>query len=249
MSPVLTDVTDALLARVLSTVATRLVKPPSIALTQRDVAGPETVMVPTRHGDVRCLVTRAAADAPLAAGGAVPPVHIHLHGGAFLVGGPRQDDHLVRRTAGEVGATVVNVDYSTGPDVRYPRAHEECYDVLRWVQRSGDTMGWDGARVSVGGISAGGNLALGTLELAGRGGDPRPRAGVLIVPASTRRSRPSSTRPPSRPPPEDLAARSWVRGWSASRSGTTSPTRRAAGRSWRPRCSATRSWRHSPRCW
>ena len=67
-------------------------------------------MVPTRHGDVRCLVTRAAADAPLAAGDAVPPVHIHLHGGACLVGGPRQDDHLVRGTAGEVGATVVNVD-------------------------------------------------------------------------------------------------------------------------------------------
>ncbi len=183
MNSLLTRVSDALLAQFLSTVATRLVRPPSIVLTQRDVAGPDTVIVPTRHGPVRCFLTRPAADAPLAAGAVAPPVHVHLHGGAFLVGAPRQDDHLVRGIAGEVGATVVNVDYSAGSDIRFPRAHEECHDVLRWVQRSGDAMGWDGTRVSIGGISAGGNLALGVLELARRGGDPAPRAAVLVVPA------------------------------------------------------------------
>ena len=182
MSP-LTTLTDALQAGFLSTVATRLVKAPSISLTSRDVLAAETVMVATRHGDVRCLVTRAAADAPLAAGVAAPPVHVHVHGGAFLVGAPQQDDHLVRGIAGEVGATVVNVDYSTAPRARYPRAHEECHDVLSWVTRSGAAMGWDSSRVSISGISAGGNLALGALELARRGGDPMPRAAVLVVPA------------------------------------------------------------------
>ena len=179
----LTTLTDALQARFLSTVATRLVKPPAISLTDRDVPAAETVMVPTRHGEVRCLVTRAAADAPLAAGVAAPPVHVHVHGGAFLVGAPQQDDHLVRGIAGEVGATVVNVDYSTAPRARYPRAHEECHDVLSWVTRSGPAMGWDGSRVSISGISAGGNLTLGALELTRRAGEPMPRAAVLIVPA------------------------------------------------------------------
>ncbi len=183
MTSAITRITEAVWARLLSTVATRLVRPPSIVLTQRDVAVPETIMVPTRHGDVRCFITRVATGAPLAADGAVPPVHIHIHGGAFLVGAPRQDNHLVRGIAGEVGTTVVNIDYSTWPDASYPRAHEECYDVLRWVQRSGDGMGWDGARLSIGGISAGGNLALGALELARRAGDAAPRAAVLIVPA------------------------------------------------------------------
>ena len=200
MSSAITRVTDALQARFLSTVATRLVKPPAIALTQRDVPAPETVMVPTRHGDVRCFVTRPAADAPLAAGGAVPPVHIHIHGGAFLVGAPRQDEHLVRAIAGEVGATVVNVDYSTWPKARYPQAHEECHDVLRWVRRSGDGMGWDAGRVSIGGISAGGNLTLGALELARRAEEPVPRAAVLIVPAVDVSATPeqySSPLPPS----------------------------------------------------
>jgi acetyl esterase len=44
-------------------------------------------------------------------------------------------------------------------------------------------MGWDGARVSIGGTSAGGNLALGALELARRAGDPPLRAAVLLVPS------------------------------------------------------------------
>jgi acetyl esterase len=106
-----------------------------------------------------------------------------LHGGAFLVGAPQQDDHLVRSIAGEVGATVVNVDYTTAYGTRYPRAHEECYDVLRWVQQSGKSMAWDSDRVSISGISAGGNLALAALEQARRAGDRRLRAAVLIVPA------------------------------------------------------------------
>ncbi len=183
MNSALAGIVNAVQARLMATVVTRLVKAPPIELTGRQVAAPEPVMAPTRHGDVRCYITRAAADAPLAAGAAVPPVHLHLHGGAFLVGAPRQDEHLVRGIAGEVGATVVNVDYSTAPGARYPRAHEECYDVLRWVQRSGDAMGWDGARMSISGISAGGNLALGALELARRGGDPALRACVLVVPS------------------------------------------------------------------
>lgn len=177
------DVVAHLQARLLSTVVTRVIKPPSISLTSRDIAEPERFLVPTRHGDVRCYVTRPAADAPLARSAAAPPVHLNIHGGAFLIGAPRQDDHLVRSIAGEVGATVVNVDYSTAPKARYPKAHEECYDVLRWVQRSGDAMGWDSTRVSIGGGSAGGNLALGAIELARRAGDPALRAAVLIVPS------------------------------------------------------------------
>jgi acetyl esterase len=174
---------DSLQARVLATVVTRVIKAPTLSLTSRDVAEPETVLVPTRHGEVRCYVTRGAPGAPLAAGPGLPPVHMNLHGGAFLIGAPRQDDHLVRSIAGEVGATVVNVDYSTAPEAQYPQAHEECYDVLRWVQSSGDAMGWDSTRLSIGGGSAGGNLALGALELARRAGDPALRACVLIVPS------------------------------------------------------------------
>ena len=165
-----------------STIVTQIIKAPDISLTNRAVGEPETISVPTRHGPVRCLITRPAADAPLASG-RTSPVHVNIHGGAFLIGAPRQDDHLVRAIAGEVGAVVVNVDYSRAPKVRYPHAHEECFDVLKWVAASGDTRGWDGQSISISGTSAGGNLALAALELARRSGGPRVRAGVLMVPA------------------------------------------------------------------
>ena len=166
----------------LSTIVTRIIKAPDISLTNRTVGEPKTISVPTRHGPVRCLVTRPAADAPLASG-RTSPVHVNIHGGAFLIGAPCQDDHLVRAIAGEVGAVVVNVDYSRAPKVRYPHAHEECFDVLKWVAASGAAEGWDGQTISISGTSAGGNLALAALELARRSGGPRVRAGVLMVPA------------------------------------------------------------------
>jgi acetyl esterase len=177
-----TDVIAHLQARLLSTVVTRVIKAPSVSLTEREVAEPEVVMVPTRHGSLRCYITRAAPDAPLARSAGLPPVYVNIHGGAFLIGAPQQDDHLVRSIAGEVGATVVNIDYSTAPKASYPRAHEECFDVLQWVKSSGETNGWDSQRVAVGGGSAGGNLALGAIELARQAGSPSLRAAVVVVP-------------------------------------------------------------------
>ena len=167
----------------MSTVVTRLVRPPAVTLTDRAVLAAETVRVPTRHGPVRCLITRPAPDAPLAAGAVAPPVTVNLHGGGFIVGNPRQDDHLARGIAGEVGSVVVNVDYTTSPRARFPRALEECFDVLQWVERSPDSMGWDAGRIAVSGGSAGANLALGLLTLAGRAGGPVIRTAVLLVPA------------------------------------------------------------------
>ena len=173
---------DRVYARALSTVATRLVKAPAVSLTERAVEAPELVVVPTRHGEVRCYVTRPARDAPLARDGRVPPLHLNFHGGAFIVGAPRQDEHLVRAFAGEAGVVVINVDYSAGPAVRYPRAHEECFDVLQWACSVGTERGWDPGSTTLSGTSAGANLALGVLELARRAGGPSVAAAALVVP-------------------------------------------------------------------
>ncbi|PZF61547.1 alpha/beta hydrolase [Curtobacterium sp. MCBD17_013] len=167
----------------MSTLVTRIIRAPKVELTSRAIPDNEIVHIPTRHGSVRCYITRPPADAPLAANGATPPVVINTHGGGFVIGNPLQDNHLARGIAGEVGTVVVNVDYSTAPKARFPQALEECFDVLRWVARSGDTMGWDGTRIAVTGSSAGGNLALGTLTQTTREHGPAVRAAALIVPA------------------------------------------------------------------
>lgn len=153
----------------------------SAAYTERPVREPRVVKVPTRHGLVRCYIYEARAGAPLAPGGP-PPVHINIHGGAFILTNPRQDDHLCHFIAAEVGATVVNIDYSTAPEVRFPVAEEQCYDVLTWVSASGPEMGWDGARISLSGGSAGAKLALSALHLAHQVLHPPVRAAITVVP-------------------------------------------------------------------
>lgn len=176
------DVTAHLRAWMLSNVVTRVIKAPKLDLTSRHVGGPEEIMVPTRHGKLRCFVTRPATDAPLSATGVLPPVHINIHGGAFLIGAPRQDEQVVRAIAGEVGAVVINVDYTTSSRSRFPRAHEECFDVFDWARRESSRMGWDSERMSIGGGSAGANLSLGVLELLRRADLPPVRTAVLTVP-------------------------------------------------------------------
>lgn len=132
----------------------------------RPVAEPGQIHVPTRHGPIRCLVYRPHPDAPLAADGATPPVHLEVHGGGFVARYPEQDTHIANFICSEVGAAVVSVDYDVAPQARYPTAEQECYDVAEWIASHGAAHGWDGSRMSVLGISAGGKLAINVAQQA-----------------------------------------------------------------------------------
>jgi acetyl esterase len=133
----------------------------------RVVAKPREVEVPTRHGPVRCLIYRPPADAPApGADGRPRPVHLQIHGGGFWGRFPIQDDHIATYIASEIGATVVSVDYDVAPHVQFPVAEEECYDVAAWIHQTGAVNGWDPSRISVGGESAGGKLAINVCQLA-----------------------------------------------------------------------------------
>jgi acetyl esterase len=133
----------------------------------RVVAKPVEVRVPTRHGLVRCLIYRPPEDAPAPGEpGRARPVHIQLHGGGFYGRFPAQDEHIAAYIASDVGAVVVSVDYDVTPQVRFPVAEEECYDVAVWVNATGAVNGWDTSRISVGGFSAGGKLAMNVCQLA-----------------------------------------------------------------------------------
>ncbi|MEU8635496.1 alpha/beta hydrolase [Amycolatopsis sp. NPDC048633] len=136
-----------------------------------DVGDPAEIHVPTRHGDVRCLVYR-----PPRAGEDTAPVYVEFHGGAFIVRAPEQDDHLCRYLAAHTGAVVLSVDYDTAPSVRYPVAEQQAYDVAEWAATHGDEHGWDGERLAAGGMSAGSKLAINVCQQARESGVFRPVA-------------------------------------------------------------------------
>jgi acetyl esterase len=135
---------------------------PDVQFATKRIAKPSRIVIPTRHGDVRALVyspTATDIEASVASGRR-PPVHLIAHGGAFIVRFPQSEDNVARYLASEIGAYIVVPDYDTAPQVHFPVSEQQTYDVFRWVHERAAEMGWDGERVSVGGESAGGKLAI-----------------------------------------------------------------------------------------
>lgn len=153
---------------------------------------------PGPHGPVplRVYTPIAAATAPRA-------VLVLCHGGSFQHGDLTmpEGDHTARGVAGRADAVVVSVDYRLcdepaggSPARRIPgtpeglevRAPIPCDDVIAavdWTRANAGELGIDPARLALGGMSAGGNLAAAAalrLAEAGRG----PALSLLMYPVT-----------------------------------------------------------------
>jgi acetyl esterase len=77
---------------------------------------------------------------------------------------------------------VVNVDYVVAPAHQFPAPPHQAFEVVRWVAAHGAAQGWDGARLTVGGQSAGGALAAAVARQALEQGGPAIALQVLHYP-------------------------------------------------------------------
>ena len=126
----------------------------------------EEVMAPVHGGAIRVRLYRPA-------GRGSRPLHVFLHGGGWCVGDLDQRDPRCRTIAAGAGCVVASVDYRMAPENAYPAPLEDCYAALGWLVAQADGLGLDANRVSVGGESAGANLAaLVALLARDRGGPP-----------------------------------------------------------------------------
>lgn len=141
------------------------------------VVRPTRVRLRTRHGAVPVLLYRPPDRSEHL------PVHVHLHGGAFVVRHPRMDEFVARHLVERLGIAVALPDYAVAPQVRYPVAHEQVHDVLSRLAEDGPDHGLDPTRLSLGGFSSGGNLAAAVALLVRDTGGPRLRSLVLGVPS------------------------------------------------------------------
>jgi acetyl esterase len=92
------------------------------------------------------------------------PCLVWLHGGAFRMGDldMPEADWTARQVAARADAVVVSVDYRLCVGgVTYPVPHDDAVAAVRWVRGNAAALGVDDARISLGGASAGGNLATG----------------------------------------------------------------------------------------
>lgn len=126
----------------------------------------EDLVIPARDGvGLPARLYAPASDRAL-------PVLLYLHGGGFTVGNIVTHEPLCRHLAHLAHCAVVSLDYRLAPQWKFPTAVHDAWDALAWVRDNAAGLRLDGARLAVGGDSAGGTLAAVTAIAARDAGWP-----------------------------------------------------------------------------
>lgn len=116
--------------------------------------------IPTRTGSVHAVVYQPPISAE-ARSARLRPLHLNIHGGAFVGGNAEADRRFCEHLATTTGTVVVSPDYRLAPVHPFPAAIDDIDDVVAWLHlHAADALGADTMLMTVGGTSAGGNLAF-----------------------------------------------------------------------------------------
>lgn len=146
---------------------------------------------PAEVGDVRSLSAKGpAGDIPLrlyrpkgVAKDQILPALVYFHGGGWVIGDLETHDRLCRQLCNESGVCVVAVDYRLAPEHPFPAPVEDAFAATQWIAANASALGIDGARLAVGGDSAGGNLSAIVALMARDAKGPPLKLQLLIYPA------------------------------------------------------------------
>jgi acetyl esterase/lipase len=106
------------------------------------------------------------------------PVCVYCHGGAFIMGGMNSHRQMCSELAAQANISVLMVDYRLAPEHPFPAAPEDAMSVyLALIE-----MGYESRNIIIAGDSAGGNLALTTLQKLRDDNKPTPAAAILFSP-------------------------------------------------------------------
>ena len=110
------------------------------------------------------------------------PCLVFFHGGGWVIGDLDSHDVVCRKLAHEGELIVISIDYRLAPEHKFPVAVDDAIAATKWVADNAKQLGIDAARISVGGDSAGGNLAA-VVALAARDANGPKLAGQVLVSA------------------------------------------------------------------
>lgn len=140
---------------------------------------------PTAVGSVHDLSIPAGGHAlrarhyvPLHATGSTPLL-VYFHGGGFVIGDLDTHDEPCRLLCRDANTHILSIDYRLAPEHPFPAAVDDSITALTWALENATSLGADPQRVSVGGDSAGANLAtVAATVLTAQG---RAVAGQLLI--------------------------------------------------------------------
>ena len=90
------------------------------------------------------------------------PVLLYLHGGGWCFGSINSCARFCAAVALEADCIVVALNYRLAPAFPFPAPLEDCQQAVHYIRDHAQEWGGDPSLISVGGDSAGGNLALST---------------------------------------------------------------------------------------
>lgn len=105
-------------------------------------------------------------------------VILHVHGGAFFLGGLNSHRALASQLASLTGATVYTIDYPLSPEQVYPHAMLAVKNAVMELI----LQGYDAKDIIISGDSCGGNLALAAVLALRDAGQPLPAGMILMSP-------------------------------------------------------------------
>ncbi|KAF2181809.1 alpha/beta-hydrolase [Zopfia rhizophila CBS 207.26] len=86
-------------------------------------------------------------------------IHMHIHGGGWVLQSEAYQDPYLKYMADHFGLTVFSIGYRLAPEDPWPAGANDCYDAAEWLIKNGKEK--FGSELSfTGGESAGGHLAV-----------------------------------------------------------------------------------------
>jgi acetyl esterase len=150
----------------------------AVAPAARALARVEDVSVPGPAGAIP-----ARLYIPFARAAALPAL-VYFHGGGWVLGDLATHDRLCRVLAADAGCVVVAIDYRLAPENKFPAAVDDALAAFTWIASEARAFGIDPDRISVGGDSAGGNLAAVVSQTSAAERAPRVAYQLLIYPVT-----------------------------------------------------------------
>ena len=111
------------------------------------------ITIPTRHGDIEARIFQNDE-------GPFDKALVFIHGGGWCVGSVTAYEEVCRRLTISTRLPVISLEYSLGPEHKFPIAHEECLDAIKYLAGCPEVLNIKYQNIVLLGDSAGGNLII-----------------------------------------------------------------------------------------
>jgi len=100
------------------------------------------------------------------------PVHVDYHGGGWGLGDLDTEAHIMKHICVKADVAVIDVAYRLVPEFPFPTGIEDSFAALQYIHGNGEEFNVKPDSISIGGVSAGANIALVCAHLARDAGIP-----------------------------------------------------------------------------